>query len=113
MLKCYELVRHDAILLECRANGYPMRMAFMLVQMYQQLRSVYSYSSYSVARRACQGILAGCTHATTLLMVLLTRSIRQTMTVAPQVQPKDLVDDVALCWVGNDPSGVREMAIAT
>ncbi|CAK0898525.1 unnamed protein product, partial [Prorocentrum cordatum] len=29
------------------------------------------------------------------------------------VQPKDLVDDVALCWVGNDPSGVREMAIAT
>ncbi|CAK0868465.1 unnamed protein product, partial [Prorocentrum cordatum] len=29
------------------------------------------------------------------------------------VQPKDLVDDVALCWVGNDPRGVREMAIAT
>ena len=113
MLKCYELVRHDAILLECRASGYPMRMAFMLVQMYQQLRSVHSYSSYSVARRAYQGILAGCTHATTLLMVLLTRSIRQTMSVAPQVQPKDLVDDVALCWVGNDPSGVREMAIAT
>eukprot|EP00959_Pyramimonas_sp_CCMP1952_P307884 6443834-Pyramimonas_sp.AAC.1 len=46
-------------------------------------------------------------------MVLLTRSIRQTMSVAPQVQPKDLVDDVALCWVGNDPSGAREMAIAT
>ncbi|CAK0796737.1 unnamed protein product, partial [Prorocentrum cordatum] len=63
--------------------------------------------------RAFQGILAGCTHATTLLMVLLTRSIRQTMSVAPQVQPKDLVDDVALCWVGNDPGGVREMAIAT
>eukprot|EP00959_Pyramimonas_sp_CCMP1952_P203773 4261549-Pyramimonas_sp.AAC.1 len=39
MLKCYELVRHEAILLECRASRYPMRMAFMLVQMYQQLRS--------------------------------------------------------------------------
>ncbi|CAK0807829.1 unnamed protein product [Prorocentrum cordatum] len=29
------------------------------------------------------------------------------------VQPKDLVDVVALCWVGNDPRGVREMATAT
>eukprot|EP00959_Pyramimonas_sp_CCMP1952_P024127 506386-Pyramimonas_sp.AAC.1 len=68
MLKCYELVRHQAILDECRANGYPMRLAYLLVTMYEQARTLYAYNSFSEDRVICQGILAGCARATTLLM---------------------------------------------
>eukprot|EP00959_Pyramimonas_sp_CCMP1952_P276396 5777675-Pyramimonas_sp.AAC.1 len=67
---------------------------------------------FSRAQQACQGILAGCTHATTMLMVLPARSIKLTTTVAKEVRPRDLVDDVALSWMGLAPRGARSVATA-
>ena len=34
------------------------------------------------------------------------------MSVAPEVLLRDLEGDVALCWIGSDPRGAREMAVA-
>eukprot|EP00959_Pyramimonas_sp_CCMP1952_P439328 9196829-Pyramimonas_sp.AAC.2 len=89
-----------------------MRLAYMLILPYEQVRTIFACNYFSRAQQVRQGILAGCTHATTMLMALPTRSIKLTTTVAKEARPRDLVDDVALSWTGLDPRGSRLVATA-
>eukprot|EP00959_Pyramimonas_sp_CCMP1952_P313258 6556847-Pyramimonas_sp.AAC.1 len=77
MIKCYEMILHSAILLEAAAVGIPLRLAWMLVCLYQQPRLIKGFNRVSAPYTSYQGILAGCCHATTLMHVLLLRPLQR------------------------------------
>eukprot|EP00959_Pyramimonas_sp_CCMP1952_P013972 295489-Pyramimonas_sp.AAC.1 len=66
MIKCYEMIILSAVMAEAAAVGYPLRLAWMLICVYQQPRRIKGFGSVSQAFVSFQGILAGCCHATTL-----------------------------------------------
>ncbi|CAK0894418.1 unnamed protein product, partial [Prorocentrum cordatum] len=109
LLKLYELVRHDVLCDCCQALGYPMRTAWMLVGSYQQPRTIRAYGSLSAMVTASQGMLAGCSHATTLARVLLTKGLNVSIARSPLVRPRALIDDVSFQWVGTDLSTLGQL----
>ena len=85
---------------EARAARFPMRLCWMAVQTYVQPRAIKAYGGLSNAVVSLQGILAGCSMATTLLMVLLHRSLTRAVAAFPNVRPRALIDDISFQWVG-------------
>ena len=73
MFKCYETILWDMIMTEARVLGYPPRLIWMILQTYKAPRTVRAYYNVSSLFVSVQGILAGCTHATTVLMIVLYR----------------------------------------
>eukprot|EP00959_Pyramimonas_sp_CCMP1952_P246279 5147534-Pyramimonas_sp.AAC.1 len=55
----------------------PMRLLWMLLDSYSQPRVIRAFGRWSQSFRALQGILAGCTHATTLLSFLTYRAVHE------------------------------------
>ena len=75
MINCYELVMLSAVMAEAAAVGFPLRLAWMLVSSYQQPRRIRGLGSLSRSYRSYQGTLAGCSHANSMMRVLLHRVI--------------------------------------
>ena len=100
IVKFYEFVIHSMLLAACQDLGYPMRLAFMLVAAYQEPRTLRAYGSLSEPVVAFQGMLAGCSHATTLARVLLTRVLKGSLARSPSVTARALIDDVSFQWTG-------------
>ena len=105
MVKCYECVNLQALLGEARATGFPLRLAWMAIQNYTQPRALRAFGSLSYSVSTSQGILAGCSLATTLLTVLLYRSLNLSVERFPSVEPRDLMDDVSFNWAGKRRQG--------
>eukprot|EP00959_Pyramimonas_sp_CCMP1952_P377775 7913063-Pyramimonas_sp.AAC.1 len=74
--------------MEARAVGFPLRLCWMAVQTYVQPRLVKAYGGLSYAVVSLQGILAGCSMATSMLMVLLHRSVVSSACRFPNVVPR-------------------------
>ena len=91
---------YGALISEARLMKFPMRLLWMLLDSYSQPRVIRAFGCWSRSFRALQGILAGCTHATTLLSVLTYRAIHRVTQVSPNVNPRALVDDSTLQWIG-------------
>ena len=72
--KAFETVTPAALLNEAAAVDYPLRLVGMLIMAYRQPRALKAYQSLSRTTIAHQGNLAGCSHATTCLIVLLYRA---------------------------------------
>ena len=99
-IKCYELVLLNAVMSEAASVGYPLRLAWMLVCSYRQPRRIRGFNSLSRSYTSYQGILAGCSHATTLMQVLLIRPLQRLKREFEFVVPRGLMDDVSFQWVG-------------
>ena len=91
---------YGALISEARLMKLPMRLLWMLLDSYSQPRVIRAFGCWSRSFRALQGILAGCTHATTLLSILTYRAIHRVTQVSPNVNPRALVDDSTLQWIG-------------
>eukprot|EP00959_Pyramimonas_sp_CCMP1952_P401568 8414028-Pyramimonas_sp.AAC.1 len=63
MYKCFETIRHTALLDRASKMQFPMRLLWMLIHTYQAPRQVRAYGSLSTKFASAQGILAGCSHA--------------------------------------------------
>ena len=100
MMKCFETVLLSSLMVEARATHFPLTLAWMCIQTYIQPRLVKAYGSVSYPVVSVQGILAGCSMATSMLMVLLHRSLTATFAIHPTVTPRALIDDVSFQWVG-------------
>ena len=111
MSKCFEMVRHDSLIIEARELGYPLRLLWMLLQLYCQPRRIRAYGSWSRPYLAKQGIIAGCTHATYLLYLLLYRTLKRASTLCPSVTPRALVDDVGLQLVSTEPTDLLRLGM--
>eukprot|EP00959_Pyramimonas_sp_CCMP1952_P203212 4249704-Pyramimonas_sp.AAC.1 len=72
-------------------------------------RAVKAFGSVSVLQEVGQGILPGCTHATTLLTVLMIRTLIRVKEICPTIHPRALVDDGTLQWVGQDLQEMVEL----
>ncbi|CAK0881610.1 unnamed protein product, partial [Prorocentrum cordatum] len=90
-----------------RELGYPMRLLWMLLQLYQQPRCIKAYGSLSSSSVAFQGVLAGCTHATYLTYLLTCRVLQRASGVAPTIKPRSLVDVIGLQMVSPDLGDVK------
>ena len=85
--------------------GFPLGLAWMAIQSYTQPRSLRAFGSLSYSFSSSQGILAGCTLATSMLMVLLHRSVSLSVERFPTVDPRDLMDVVSFHWSGRRRQG--------
>eukprot|EP00959_Pyramimonas_sp_CCMP1952_P065021 1357582-Pyramimonas_sp.AAC.1 len=63
----------SVLMREARELGYPMRLLWMLLQLYQQPRRIKAHGSLSCSFVAFQGVLAGRAHATYLIYLLTYR----------------------------------------
>eukprot|EP00959_Pyramimonas_sp_CCMP1952_P073107 1527864-Pyramimonas_sp.AAC.2 len=72
----------------------------MLIQSCSQPRTLRAHGSESSLFTSHQGIVAGFSRATTVLEVLMYRSMRRRSALCPTVTPRQLVDDPSLCWAG-------------
>ena len=100
------MVDPEAQIQEARELGFPLRLVWMLLDSYRQVRCLKAFNSLSKGVVAWQGNIAGCSHATTLLMMLTLRALRRAAALAPTVMPRALVDDITLNWQGPSASGV-------
>ena len=98
--KCFERIDPSTLMQEAQAVQYPLRMAWMLIQAYRQPRTLRAHGSASRFFVSEQGIIAGCSHATTVLEVLLYRAMRRLSSRCPTITPRQLVDDISLKWAG-------------
>eukprot|EP00959_Pyramimonas_sp_CCMP1952_P136377 2854023-Pyramimonas_sp.AAC.1 len=72
-------------------------------------RAVKAFGSVSVLHEVGQGILPGCSHATTLLTVLAIRTLISVKEICPTIRPRALVADGTLQWVGQDLQEMVEL----
>eukprot|EP00959_Pyramimonas_sp_CCMP1952_P335613 7027507-Pyramimonas_sp.AAC.1 len=98
MWKCVDTVKVSSLFGEAREVGFPLRLLWQLVTSYKMPRAVKAFGSISYMREVEQGILPGCTHATTLLTVLVIRTLISAHEICPTVHPRALVDDCTLQW---------------
>ncbi|CAK0838396.1 unnamed protein product [Prorocentrum cordatum] len=98
--KAYEMVAPGAQLVQARALGFPLRLAWVLLSTYRQPRALAAFNTTSDLFVAREGNIAGCGHANSLLLVLTLRALQRAHAVAPSVTPRGLVDDAALDWSG-------------
>ncbi|CAK0847000.1 unnamed protein product, partial [Prorocentrum cordatum] len=82
------------VLIEARELGMPLRIVWMLLELYRQPRRLCAFGSISHDVVAWQGALAGCTHACAMVSLLLHRLLQRIRGLG--VVPKALIDDVAL-----------------
>ena len=71
LFKCFEMVAPEVLIREAMAVAFPPRLAWLLIQLYQQPRLLRAHGSLSRACVSYQGIVAGCSQAVALLTVLM------------------------------------------
>ena len=98
--KCFETIPPAKILEQAMLLNFTMKLAWMCIQVYYQPRTIQAYGSYSQPYASARGIVSGCSHATTLLVALSCSAVQRARMAGPTVQPRALVDDITLHWVG-------------
>ena len=91
--KCDELVDPRRLMEQAARMGFPLRLAWMSVQLYFQPRVLQAYGSATLPFASAHGIIAGCSLATTLPMVLFYTSVKQVQQIAPTVRARLLEAD--------------------
>eukprot|EP00959_Pyramimonas_sp_CCMP1952_P224547 4695303-Pyramimonas_sp.AAC.1 len=82
------------------------------MQAYRLPRTLRAHGSESKFFVSEQGIVAGCSHTTTVLEFLLCRSMRRLSMTCPTVTVHQLVDDTLLRWGGSIAQCAGEAATA-
>ena len=111
--KAFETVAPMVLLREAEALGYPMRLMAMLLKAYRQPRAIKAFGSFSKMVIAHQGNVAGCSHAATALVVLMTRAIKRAAAISPDIEIRLVVDDNTLQAAGKDQQTANELYQAT
>ena len=68
----------------------------MLIKAYRQPRAIKAFGSYSQLTIASQANVAGCSHATTGLCIMVMRALQRAAAIAPPVTLRTLVDDTTV-----------------
>ena len=108
--KCFEMVCPSILMFEGAQVGFPPRLLWMMICTYQQPRRIQAYGNVSVAIQSGQGVIAGCTHATTALVVLTKRAMTRASDPTNGVRPRQLVDDIGIQKICYSDRDVRCMA---
>eukprot|EP00959_Pyramimonas_sp_CCMP1952_P463346 9484779-Pyramimonas_sp.AAC.1 len=87
MITCFEVIRSAQILVEAEALGFPMRLAWVLVDLHRQPLRLRAFGSWSRHFCAHQGILAGSNHATGLLFLLNFKALLRLNAEAQRYRP--------------------------
>ena len=69
-------------------------------------------TSLNTSAEVYQGVLAGCTHAPTLLFVLTYRVIQRLSQMCENVTPHQLMDDATLHFVGPANDSAQSLQLA-
>ena len=101
--KCYELVLPLPLMQEAEATGFPLRILWMALASYRAPRRIQAFGSFCAPCVILHGNVAGCTHATTLLRVLLIRTVQCLTAQYRHVQLRAMADDISLQWIGKKP----------
>ena len=96
--KAYETVLPSLLWREGLAVGFPPTLLVMAIKLYCLPRVIRLCGSHSVPYVSRQGIVAGCSLATSMLRALLFRSLVRIAQEYPRVTLKVVVDDVSLQW---------------
>ena len=113
LAKCYEKVKHGLLADKCQQHGFNAIVARLAISLYAGPRRLVANGA--VSRQMCtkQGILAGCTFATTLLRVLLISSCDATALHWPSIRLGVFVDDASLQAVGLEEFVVTQLSEST
>ncbi|CAK0837814.1 unnamed protein product [Prorocentrum cordatum] len=109
--KFFETIKPEWLLIEARLLGMPLRLVWMLIELYRQPRRLQAFGSVSYAVVSHQGVLAGCTHACAMVTLLMFRLLEQVRDAG--VTPRALIDDVTLQWRGRRLSQLGVLWAAT
>eukprot|EP00959_Pyramimonas_sp_CCMP1952_P302895 6337338-Pyramimonas_sp.AAC.1 len=90
MWNCFDTVLVAELLSEARAARYPLRLIWQLVAHYAMPRAAKAHGSLSDRTVGRQCIPPGYTHATTLLTVLMMRTMQRVKMVHPTIHPRAL-----------------------
>eukprot|EP00959_Pyramimonas_sp_CCMP1952_P445419 9325834-Pyramimonas_sp.AAC.1 len=77
-------------------------MGWLLIQSYMAPRRVDAFGSLSEAYVSFQGMLAGCSAASSVMLAVLLRPVQSVVQRFPSVRARALMDDVSLQWGGPD-----------
>eukprot|EP00959_Pyramimonas_sp_CCMP1952_P032316 678178-Pyramimonas_sp.AAC.1 len=105
LFRCYETILWSMVMTEARELGFPIRLMWTVLQTYMVPRTILADSNVSTLLESFQGILAGCTHATTVFMLVLYRVVDRQYKLYPQVCARVLLDDITMQRHGPDPRG--------
>ena len=97
--KAYEKVGHRRLWQECAAVGFSLRLLRVLLAIYGGPRRIFIQGAYSRAVTLAATIVAGCTMATTMLRVFLTRVLDR-FTAVWDIPLAVYIDDLSLDVVG-------------
>ena len=75
--KAYETVLPSILLREGLASGFPPALLVMAIKLYMLPRVLKLFGAFSLPYKSKQGIIAGCSMATSLLRALMFRSLRR------------------------------------
>ena len=106
--KAYERVGHKKLLEECRAVGFSLRLLRLLLAVYGGPRRVFLRGAYSRAVTLSATIVAGCTMATTMLRVFLTRVLDK-FTAVWDIPLAVYIDDLSLDMMGKAYDLARQL----
>ena len=94
---------HQALMEEGRLHKFCLTTLSLVVQIYQGERRVFYGPSASSGRSTCAGIIAGCSHATTMLRIFLATVVASIVAKYSAMSLFIYVDDFSLTWFGTTP----------
>ena len=98
--KAYETVLPGILLREGLASGFPPTLLVMAIKLYRIPRVLKLLGALSLPYFSKQGIIAGCSLATSLLRALLYRSLVRISAQYDVISFTLVVDDLSLQWAG-------------
>eukprot|EP00974_Lingulodinium_polyedra_P085280 8256292-Lingulodinium_polyedra.AAC.1 len=85
----------------------------MALLAYAQPRAIQGFGSLSCLHSPRQGMIAGCSHAVSLLKALLWRSLLRLEKVSKGVGLRLVVDDTSMQWLGQRVEAAVALPTAT
>jgi hypothetical protein len=99
--KFYERIPLGQLIAAAKDLGFPAPMLRLALRIYKGARYIQYEKAYSSAVFAKNGIIAGCSLATTLVKVFMWRTLDAAWALHPGIKLKVYLDDILLQWVGH------------
>ena len=103
--KFYERIPLKQLISAAKDLGFPSKLLRMALGIYRGARSIQYERACSSAVFASNGVIAGCSLATTLVKVFMWRTLDAARGRFPGIRLKVYLDDILLRWVGHLRNG--------
>ena len=98
--KFYERIPHWRLLQCAKDEGFHPTIAWLALQVYGGVRRIRVDQAFSEPASVGQGIIAGCSLATTLVKVFMWKALDRAVKSFPMIKLRVYLDDLLLQWVG-------------